>query len=165
MPEDSDQRRLSPDSWKILGVLGTGVIVIIGVNQYQVDRGAELVLERAKSATVTQQALNDAFRPRDRAIKSLQADVTALREERAKVGQTLDNVDKTLTRIVDVSIQTQSRAASTEGQLKQLLNQTETNASLVSQLVDRHQAAYGSLSERMTRIEATTRVVTPSGTP
>ncbi len=176
MPDPNDTRRLAPDTKWILTAAGTGFALVIGINQYQLDsianhfekrlnRTAELTLSSATANQLTREELNEAFRPRDKKLANLEERVGDLREERAKVGQTLDNIDKTMSRIVDVSIQTQARAAQTEGQLTQLLSQTETNASLAAQLVERQQSTYNTMSERLTRLESSLRPVTPAGVP
>lgn len=164
MTEDLNvSRRLAPDTKWILGAMGTGLVVLVGVTQYQIDRAAELTLERARSSLVSTTELVEAFRPRDSKIAALETSVTVLREERAKVGQALQSLDATMARIVDVSIQTQARAAQTEGQLTQLLKQTETNASLASQIVDRNQVSFNAMAERLARLEA--NQASRSGTP
>ena len=165
MPETNDSRRLAPDTKWILTSLGTGLLIVIAVTQYQIDRAAELTLERARSGKVNSRVLNEAFRPRDERITALENQMTLLREERAKIAEGVGNIDKMMTRIVDVTIQTQSRASETEGQLKQLLSQTTTNQQLVAQLAERHRLAAQAVSERLTRLETQRAPVSPSGTP
>lgn len=156
----TDTRKLSPDSWKILGALGTAAVILIGVTQYQIDRSADLVLERSRSNVVTTTAMSEAFRPRDEKIRNLEAIVTKLREERATISETLVGTDKTLTRIVDVSIQTASAASKTEGQLKQLLSRVESNSAIAQQILDRYQG----FAERLAAVEAIQKRVAPDST-
>ena len=104
-------RRLAPDTKWILTAMGTGLALIVGIMQYQLDslakhfeyrieRTADLTLERARSDTMTRKVMDEAFRPRDAILKRLQGEVTGLREERAKVGEALNNINTTLARIV-----------------------------------------------------------------
>ena len=165
MPEPNDTRRLAPDTKWILTTVGAVFVGIITITQYQINSAAELTLERARSEKITFSSLNDALRPRDDKIRVLEEQMTNLREERAKISEGVANIDKVMQRIVDVTIQTQNRASETEGQLKQLLNQTNANAQLVTQLVDRHRSAAQVVSERLTRLESMRAPISPSGTP
>ncbi len=165
MPEPNESRRLAPDTKWILTTVGAVFVGIVSITQYQINSAAELTLERARSEKISISTLTDALRPRDERIRVLEEQMTNLREERAKIAEGVANIGKTMERIVDVTIQTQSRASETEGQLKQLLNQTAANQQLVAQLVDRHRTAAQTVSERLTRLESERALITPSGTP
>ena len=180
MSTQNDTRRLAPDSKWILQVGGSviGVIfaAVITVMQYQfstlrsehlraIDQArAELVALRQTITTTTQTiavARTDAFRARDQRMSDIERDIISLRESRARVGEQGNTLKETLDRLVTVAIDTQTRAAQSEGQIQELVRQSKLNAAGVTEMNKSMLKVAGKLSERLTALEARTQPPPP----
>ena len=179
----SESKQLSPDTKWLLPLIGGAFVAVLSVTQYQLNNlkddqrrteaalrdtittAAELTLERARSALVTRAEIDEMFRPRDAQHKTMSVAIADLQVGGAKLTEAASGMNTMLERIVKVSIDTQGRAAETEGRLKELLSQTESNAKLLNRIVDQQVQAAQALSERVTRIESRVHPQSAVGVP
>ena len=183
MANENGSRSLAPDTKWLLPLIGGAFVAVLSVTQYQLNslkdeqrRGeaalkdmittsAELMLERTRGATVTRAEIDEMFRPRDAQLKRIATQVAELQVGGAKLVEGASAMNTMLERIVKVTIDTQGRAAETEGRLKELLSQIDSNAKLLGRILDQQVQSAQTLSERVTRLESRTHPGPVVGVP